>query len=204
MSYAWNAMSYQEVAAAGSGGQVFLLALLFVFLILAAQYESWTLPFSVLLGTPIAVFGAMAGLFVSGLFLSGYENNVFAQIGLVMLIGLAAKNAILIVEFAKMKREEGAEALDAALTAARDRFRPILMTAFSFILGVIPLLIASGAGAEARKVMGMTVFAGMAAATVIGVIIVPALYVLVERLTGNRSASLETGAPGEGSGGPDA
>ncbi len=184
MSYAWNAMSYQEVAAAGSGGQVFLLALLFVFLILAAQYESWSLPMSVLLGTPIAVFGAMAGLFLSGLFLSGYENNVFAQIGLVMLIGLAAKNAILIVEFAKMTSEAGASPLDAALTAARDRFRPILMTAFSFILGVIPLLIASGAGAEARKVMGMTVFSGMLAATVIGVILVPALYVLVETLTG--------------------
>jgi HAE1 family hydrophobic/amphiphilic exporter-1 len=187
MSYAWNAMSYQEVAAAGSGGQVFVLALLFVFLILAAQYESWSLPFSVLLGTPIAVFGAMAGLFVSGLFLAGYENNVFAQIGLVMLIGLAAKNAILIVEFAKMKREEGAPPLEAALVAARDRFRPILMTAFSFILGVIPLLIASGAGAEARKVMGMTVFSGMMAATVIGVILVPALYVLIERITGGRS-----------------
>ena len=191
MSYAWNAMSYQEVAAAGSGGQVFVLALVFVFLILAAQYESWSLPFSVLLGTPIAVFGAMAGLFLSGLFLSGYENNVFAQIGLVMLIGLAAKNAILIVEFAKMKREEGATALDAALVAARDRFRPILMTAFSFILGVIPLLIATGAGAEARKVMGMTVFSGMMAATVIGVIVVPALYVLIEKLSGSKRAGDE-------------
>ena len=181
MSYSWNAMSFQEVAAAGTGGMVFILALVFVFLILAAQYESWSLPFSVLLGTPIAVFGAMAGLWISGLFLPGYQNNVFAQIGLVMLIGLAAKNAILIVEFAKMKSEQGADAREAALEAARARFRPILMTAFSFILGVIPLLIASGAGAEARKVMGMTVFSGMAAATVIGVIIIPALYVFIER-----------------------
>ena len=181
MSYSWNAMSFQEKAAAGSGGQVFLLALLFVFLILAAQYESWTLPFSVLMGTPIAVFGAMLGLWISGLFLPGYQNNVFAQIGLVMLIGLAAKNAILIVEFAKMKSEEGMSAVDAAMEAARERFRPILMTAFSFILGVIPLLIASGAGAEARKVMGMTVFAGMAMATVLGVVLVPALYVFIER-----------------------
>ena len=181
MRYSWNAMSYQERAAAGSGGQVFILALVFVFLILAAQYESWTLPFSVLLGTPIAVFGAIVGLWISGLFLPGYQNNVFAQIGLVMLIGLAAKNAILIVEFAKMKSEQGASALEAALEAARERFRPILMTAFSFILGVIPLLIASGAGAEARKVMGMTVFSGMLAATVIGVIMVPALYVFIER-----------------------
>jgi len=186
MRYSWNAMSYQERAAAGSGSQVFILALVFVFLILAAQYESWSLPFSVLLGTPVAVFGAIVGLWISGLFLPGYQNNVFAQIGLVMLIGLAAKNAILIVEFAKMKSEQGASALEAALEAARERFRPILMTAFSFILGVIPLLIASGAGAEARKVMGMTVFSGMLAATVIGVIMVPALYVFIERGKGGK------------------
>jgi len=184
MTYSWNAMSYQERAAAGSGSRVFVLALLFVFLILAAQYESWSLPVSVLLGTPIAIFGAIAGLWLSGLFLPGYQNNVFAQIGLVMLIGMAAKNAILIVEFAKMKSEEGLSALDAALSAARDRFRPILMTAFSFILGVLPLLVASGAGAEARKVMGMTVFSGMLTATVLGVLIIPALYVLIEKLSG--------------------
>ncbi len=192
MSYAWNAMSYQERAAAGSGGLVFGLALLFVFLILAAQYESWSTPFSVLLGTPIAVFGAMLGLWISGLFLPGYQNNVFAQIGLVMLIGMAAKNAILIVEFAKMKSEEGMNALDAAIAAARDRFRPILMTAFSFILGVIPLLIASGAGAEARKVMGMTVFAGMATATVVGVLLVPALFVFIEKLSGRGKPHADT------------
>jgi len=184
MTYSWNAMSFQEKAAAGSGSQVFVLALLFVFLILAAQYESWSLPMGVMLATPIAIFGAMLGLWFSGLFLSGYQNNVFAQIGLVMLIGMSAKNAILIVEFAKMKTDEGMSALDAALAAARDRFRPILMTAFSFILGVLPLLIASGAGAEARKVMGMTVFSGMLAATVLGVLVVPALFVIVERLSG--------------------
>jgi len=189
MTYSWNAMSYQERAAAGSGSTVFLLALLFVFLILAAQYESWSLPVGVLMGTPIAIFGAMAGLWLSGLFLPGYQNNVFAQIGLVMLIGMAAKNAILIVEFAKLKSEEGLSALDAALSAARDRFRPILMTAFSFILGVLPLLVASGAGAEARKVMGMTVFSGMLAATVLGVLIIPALYVLVERVSGRDKGS---------------
>jgi hydrophobe/amphiphile efflux-1 (HAE1) family protein len=189
MTYSWNAMSYQERAAAGSGSTVFILALLFVFLILAAQYESWSLPVGVLMGTPIAIFGAMAGLWLSGLFLPGYQNNVFAQIGLVMLIGMAAKNAILIVEFAKLKSEEGLSALDAALSAARDRFRPILMTAFSFILGVLPLLVASGAGAEARKVMGMTVFSGMLAATVLGVLIIPALYVLVERVSGRDKGS---------------
>ena len=181
-------MSFQERAAAGSGGLVFVLALVFVFLILAAQYESWSTPFSVLLGTPIAVFGAMLGLWVTGLFLPGYQNNVFAQIGLVMLIGMAAKNAILIVEFAKVKNEEGMSAVDAAIEAARDRFRPILMTAFSFILGVIPLLVATGAGAEARKVMGMTVFSGMLMATVIGVLIVPALYVFVERFISRKKA----------------
>jgi len=189
MTYAWNAMSFQERAAAGSGAIVFVMALLFVFLILAAQYESWSLPLGVLLGTPIAIFGAMLGLWLAGLFLPGYQNNVFAQIGLVMLIGMAAKNAILIVEFAKMKSEQGMSALDAALSAARERFRPILMTAFSFVLGVMPLLIASGAGAEARKVMGMTVFSGMLAATVIGVLIIPALYVLIERVSGRGRTS---------------
>ena len=193
MTYSWNAMSYQERAAAGSGAQVFLLALVFVFLVLAAQYESWSLPFSVLLGTPIAVFGAMFGLFVSGLFLTGYVNNVFAQIGLVMLIGMAAKNAILIVEFAKLRHEQGLAPLEAALEAARERFRPILMTAFSFILGVIPLLVASGAGAEARKVMGMTVFSGMLAATVFGVLLVPAMYVTVQSLVNRRAARAEAG-----------
>ncbi|MEE4216647.1 MAG: multidrug efflux RND transporter permease subunit [Xanthomonadales bacterium] len=193
MTYSWNAMSFQEREAAGSGSQVFLLALLFVFLILAAQYESWSLPVGVLLGTPIAIFGAMAGLWLSGLFLPGYQNNVFAQIGLVMLIGMAAKNAILIVEFAKMKSDEGLATVDAALSAARDRFRPILMTAFSFILGVLPLLVATGAGAEARKVMGMTVFSGMLAATVLGVLVIPALYVLVEKISGRGKAQEEPG-----------
>jgi HAE1 family hydrophobic/amphiphilic exporter-1 len=193
MMYSWNAMSFQERAAAGSGAAVFVLALLFVFLILSAQYESWSLPLGVLLGTPIAIFGAMLGLWLTGLFLPGYQNNVFAQIGLVMLIGMAAKNAILIVEFAQLKAEEGMSALDAALAAARERFRPILMTAFSFILGMLPLLIATGAGAEARKVMGMTVFAGMLAATVIGVLVIPALYVFIERISGRGDAS--TGSP---------
>jgi len=181
MGYSWSDMSYQEKAAEGSGSVVFIMALVFVFLILAAQYESWSLPLSVLLGTPIAVFGAIGGLWIARLFSESYVNNVFAQIGLVMLIGLAAKNAILIVEFAKLETEKGKDPVEAAMTAARLRFRPILMTAFSFILGVLPLLVASGAGAEARKVMGMTVFSGMLVATLIGVLVVPALYVIVER-----------------------
>lgn len=193
MSYAWNAMSYQEKAAAGSGAIVFVFALVFVFLILSAQYESWSLPLGVLMGTPIAIFGAMAGLWLAGLLLGGYVNNVFAQIGLVMLIGMAAKNAILIIEFAKLKSEAGLPPVEAALEAARDRFRPILMTAFSFILGVLPLLVASGAGAEARKVMGMTVFSGMLAATVIGVIIIPALYVFVAKFAARGTASATGG-----------
>jgi hydrophobe/amphiphile efflux-1 (HAE1) family protein len=201
MSYAWNAMSYQEKAAEGSAGVVFAMALVFVFLILAAQYESWSLPLSVLLGVPIAIFGAMGGLALARLMSESYLNNVFAQIGLVMLIGMSAKNAILIVEFAKVERESGKSALDAALEAARQRFRPILMTAFSFILGVLPLLVASGAGAEARKVMGMTVFSGMLVATVVGVLVVPALYVFVERFVA-RTESTSGGAasalpPGE-------
>ncbi len=181
MGVGWADMSYQEKAAAGSGSIVFVMALVFVFLILAAQYESWSLPLSVLAGTPIAVFGAMAGLWLARLLSESYVNNVFAQIGLVMLIGLSAKNAILIVEFAKVESEKGKSAVEAAMEAARLRFRPILMTAFSFILGVLPLLFASGAGAEARKVMGMTVFSGMLVATLIGVLVVPALYVIVDK-----------------------
>ena len=174
-------MSYQEKAAEGSSGFVFGMALLFVFLILAAQYESWSLPFSVLLGTPWAVMGAMLGLFLARLSSESFVNNVFAQIGLVMLIGLNAKNAILIVEFAKMKLESGSSVIDAAIEGAKLRFRPILMTSFAFILGVVPLLRATGAGSEARKVMGMAVFSGMVTATILGVILIPAFFVLIER-----------------------
>jgi len=204
MSYAWYNMSYQEKASEGTGAIVFLMALVFVYLILAAQYESWSLPLSVMLGTPIAIFGAVGGLYVARLFSESYVNNVFAQIGLVMLIGMAAKNAILIVEFAKEESVKGKSIFDAAMSAAKLRFRPILMTAFSFILGVLPLLVASGAGAEARKVMGMTVFSGMLVATVVGVLIVPALYIIIERYVA-RSESRQgpagepAAAPAEGS-----
>ncbi len=181
IGYQWSNTSYQEKTAAGKGAAVFAMALLFVFLILAAQYESWKLPFSVLLGTPWAVMGAMLGLFIGGLFAASYVNNVFAQIGLVMLIGLNAKNAILIVEFAKMKMEqEGMEPYKAAIEGARLRFRPILMTSLAFILGVIPLMTATGAGAQARIVMGTAVFSGMVVATIIGVILIPAFFVMIE------------------------
>jgi HAE1 family hydrophobic/amphiphilic exporter-1 len=186
MSYDWSDMSFQENAASGSGSIVFVMALVFVFLILAALYESWSLPLSVLAGTPIAIFGALAGLSIARLMSDSYENNVYAQIGLVMLIGMAAKNAILIVEFAKLEMEKGQSAFEAAIEAAHQRFRPIVMTALSFILGVLPLLIASGAGAEARKVMGMTVFSGMLVATLVGLLLVPALFIAVETGFGRR------------------
>jgi len=183
MSFDWADMSYQERRAPGVA-VVFALAIFLVFLILAAQYESWGLPFSVLLGTPFAVFGAYFGLWLARQFSPSYVNNVFAQIGLIMLIGLAAKNAILIIEFAKMERDQGKDLVESAMNAARLRFRPILMTAFAFILGVVPLLTASGAGAEARKVMGMAVFSGMLIATILGVCLIPMLYVVIERMIG--------------------
>jgi HAE1 family hydrophobic/amphiphilic exporter-1 len=184
ITFDWADMSFQERRAPGVV-TVFALAIFLVFLILAAQYESWGLPFSVLLGTPFAAFGAYLGLYLARQFMGpSYVNNVFAQIGLIMLIGLAAKNAILIVEFAKMELESGKPLMEATMSAAKLRFRPILMTAFAFILGVVPLLTATGAGAEGRKVMGMTVFAGMLVATILGVCLIPMLFVMVEKLTG--------------------
>jgi HAE1 family hydrophobic/amphiphilic exporter-1 len=165
---------------------------LFVFLILAALYESWSLPFSVLLSTPIAVFGAFGMLWlrrvILGYFVPAYmvqiENDVYSQIGLVMLIGLAAKNAILIVEFAKDKYEQGAALAEAALEGARLRLRPILMTSLAFILGCLPLWTASGAGAVGRQIMGTTVIGGMLAASAIGIFLIPGIFYLVEKLSG--------------------
>jgi hydrophobe/amphiphile efflux-1 (HAE1) family protein len=187
MGFDWADMSYQEKRAPNPM-VVFALAILLVFLVLAAQYESWGLPFSVLLGTPFAAFGAYFGLWLARQSSESYVNNVFAQIGLIMLIGLAAKNAILIVEFAKVLHEQGKDAVSAALESARLRFRPILMTAFAFILGVVPLLTASGAGAEGRKVMGMAVFSGMLIATFLAVFLIPVLFVVVEKVIGGGHA----------------
>ena len=188
MGYEWADMSFQEKAAPNPL-PTFAVAVFLVFLVLAAQYESWSLPFSVLLGTPFAAFGAYFGLWAARQFSPSYVNNIFAQIGLIMLIGLAAKNAILIVEFAKMLHEQGKDPVTAALEAAKLRFRPILMTAFAFILGVTPLLTASGAGAEARKVMGMTVFAGMLIATILAVCLIPVLFVAVAKLSGSKAGA---------------
>jgi HAE1 family hydrophobic/amphiphilic exporter-1 len=195
MGYDYIGMSFQEKQAQQglSPAVVFGFAIFCVFLILAALYESWSLPFSVLLGTPIAVFGAFAGLMVGQ-----YENNIYAQIGLVMLIGLAAKNAILIVEFAKMGVEEGKSIYEASLEAARLRLRPILMTALSFILGCLPLAIASGAGALSRRVMGFAVIGGMTAATVIAIFLIPVLFYAVETLAKPKNSVETIEAKGEG------
>lgn len=182
MTYSWNAMSYQEKSSSGQAGVVFAFSLFFVFLILAAQYESWSMPFAILLGTPFALFGAFLFLYLARLVDEAYLNNIFAQISLVMLIAMAAKNAILIVEFAKMKFDEGLSLFEAAVQAAQLRFRPILMTVFSFILGVLPLILASGSGAEARKVMGMALLGGIGVATLMGVFLYPLLFILVGKL----------------------
>jgi HAE1 family hydrophobic/amphiphilic exporter-1 len=194
MGFDYSGMSFQEKKAQEgvSPSVIFGFSLLFVFLILAALYESWSLPFSVLLSTPVAVFGAFGVLWLRrtllGYFVPPYmvqiENDVYSQIGLVMLIGLAAKNAILIVEFAKDEFEKGRPLADAALEGARLRLRPILMTSFAFILGCVPLWLASGAGAVARQIMGTTVIGGMAAASGIGIFMVPAIFYLVEKVSG--------------------
>jgi len=176
--YEWTGTAYQEKESGGAQGLIFALASVFVCLALAAQYESWAVPFSVLFGLPLGVFGAFLAVWLGGL-----EDNIYVQIGLVMLMGLAAKNAILIVEFAKERHErQGLSLPEAAVEGARLRFRPILMTSFAFILGVVPLVLATGAGAASRVSLGTAVFGGMTAATALGVFFIPLLYVLVQGL----------------------
>ncbi len=179
----WTGITFQELKAGSAASLIFGLAIVFVFLILAAQYESFTMPFMVLLAVPLALFGALAALFIRGM-----QVDVYSQIGFVMLIGLAAKNAILIVEFARRLREDGASIAEAAMEAGRLRLRPILMTAFAFILGVLPLVVAEGAGAASRRSLGTTVFGGMLAATVLTLIFVPVFYAIIERWREGRTA----------------
>jgi len=175
MGYEWSELSYQEKQAGQGTAAIFLFAILMVYLVLAAQYESWTIPVAVVLSVPTALLGA-----VIGVMLRGMDNNVYTQIGIVLLIALSSKSAILIVEFAKSLREDGRSVFDAAIEATRLRFRAVLMTAFSFILGVVPLLVASGAGAESQKVIGTSVFGGMIVATAVSLVAVPMLYFVVQ------------------------
>ena len=188
--YEWTGITYQELKAGSIAIVVFALATIFVFLILAAQYESWSMQFMVILAVPLALFGALLAVWIRGM-----QIDVYSQIGFVMLIGLSAKNAILIVEFAKRRREEGLSIVEAAMEAARLRLRPILMTAFAFILGVVPLMLATGAGAASRQSIGTTVFGGMLAATLLTLLFVPVFYATIERMREGRDER-ETGGHG--------
>jgi len=184
VGYAYSGQSYQERASAGQGGLVMGLGLVLVFLVLAAQYESWSIPIAVLFGLPFGVLGALLGVWLRGM-----PNDVYFQAGLVAVIGLAAKNAILIVEFATELRRQGRTIRDAAVEAARERFRPILMTSFAFILGVAPLAIATGAGAASRRSLGTGVFAGMLIATTVGIFFIPLFFTVISRLSQRRAVA---------------
>ncbi|PJT18539.1 multidrug efflux RND transporter permease subunit [Ochrobactrum sp. 30A/1000/2015] len=187
MAFEWTELAYQEKQAGNTAMYIFPLSVLLAFLILAAQYNSWSLPFAVLLIAPMALLSAIAGVW-----LTGGDNNIFTQIGFVVLVGLAAKNAILIVEFARAKEDEGVDPLNAVLEAARLRLRPILMTSLAFIAGVVPLVIATGAGAEMRHVMGIAVFAGMLGVTLFGLLLTPVFYVVVRKFATRRERRMST------------
>jgi HAE1 family hydrophobic/amphiphilic exporter-1/multidrug efflux pump len=179
LDFAWSDVSYQEKKASSDSYKIFAFALLMVFLVLAAQYESWSIPLAVIVAVPVGVFGALLAIFFRGL-----PNDIYFQIGLITLIGLAAKNAILIVEFANTRVASGMELVAATVEACRLRIRPIVMTSLAFILGVLPLVIATGAGAAGRHAIGTGVFGGMLAATFLAVLFVPLFFVLIYRFTG--------------------
>ena len=188
--FEWTGTVFQQRLAEGKEGFIFGFAAVLVFLFLAALYESWAIPFAVVLAVPLGLFGALLAVY-----LRSYDYDIYTQIGIVTLIGLAAKNAILIVEYAKLRREEGMAIYDAAIEAAHLRLRPILMTSFAFILGVLPLVVASGAGAASRRALGTAVFGGMNAATLLAIFIVPVLYVLVERIAEKGKAPQPAAVP---------
>ncbi|MGI8507812.1 MAG: efflux RND transporter permease subunit, partial [Gemmatimonadaceae bacterium] len=188
IGYAYSGQSFQERASAGQSALVLALGLILVFLVLAAQYESWSIPFAVLLGIPFGILGAFLGVWLRRM-----PSDVYFQVGLIAVIGLAAKNAILIVQFATELRERGMPVRDAAVQAARERFRPILMTSFAFILGVAPLMIAGGAGAGSRHSLGTGVFAGMLTATTVGVFFIPLFFAVIRGLSDRRTAAAAHG-----------
>jgi multidrug efflux pump len=191
--YEWTGTTYQEKQAQGNEGAIFGFAAVLVFLFLAALYESWSIPFAVLFALPLGMFGALLGVY-----LRSYPYDIYTQIGIVTLIGLAAKNAILIVEFAKESHERGKSVRDAAVEAAHLRLRPILMTSFAFILGVLPLALASGASSGARRSLGTAVFSGMLTATLLAIFIVPVLYVMIENFVERRRPAAASAALPEG------
>jgi multidrug efflux pump len=187
MGWEWTELTLMQILAGNTAAFVFALGTVFVFLVLAAQYESWSLPLSIILIVPMCLLAAIAGVWIAGM-----DNNIFTQVGLVVLIGLAAKNAILIVEFAKQRQDEASLShTEAALEASKMRLRPILMTSFAFILGVVPLVLGVGAGAEMRNALGVAVFSGMLGVTIFGPFFTPAFYVLVKRIA-DRGAPAPT------------
>jgi multidrug efflux pump len=183
MGFEWTELSLQQILAGNTAALIFPLSVIFVFLALAAQYESWSLPIAVILIVPICLLSALAGVWLRGM-----DNNIFTQIGFIVLVGLASKNAILIVEFAKRRQEAGLTPYQAAVEAARLRLRPIIMTSLAFIMGVFPLVISTGAGAEVRQILGTAVFSGMLGVTLFGLLLTPVFYVLVQRIAERRKA----------------
>jgi HAE1 family hydrophobic/amphiphilic exporter-1 len=190
IDFEWTELAYQQQHAGNTAVWIFLLSVIFVFLVLAAQYESWTLPLAVILIVPMCVLFAITGIQLRGL-----DNNILVQIGLIVLIGLAAKNAILIVEFARQLQEQGLDRWQAATRAASLRLRPILMTSFAFIFGVVPLMLASGAGAEMRRALGTAVFSGMLGVTLFGLFLTPIFYIVCSRSVAPRPAGEMSGPP---------